>query len=162
MVAQKARFCNRSQRVRIVVEPTFTLRRIYIVHILRTVRAERGEEVEAEKKALFFEDERVEIRFEKLPGTLTFKRSIAALTVGGAVKALAALVSHLAELIGAPAGDVLVRVAAVLMASDEPVTVDPAVEELRAVQQVAQEIAMGLRPPEYPGDCHASDRTGSQ
>ena len=118
--------------------------------------------MEAEKKALFFEDERVEIRFEKLPGTLTFKRSIAALTVGGAVKALAALVSHLAELIGAPAGDVLVRVAAVLMASDEPVTVDPAVEELRAVQQVAQEIAMGLRPPEYPGDCHASDRTGSQ
>ena len=105
--------------------------------------------MEARKpKALFFEDERVEIRFEKLPGTLTFKRSIAALTVDGAVKALAALVSHLAELIGAPAGDVLVRVAAVLMASDEPVTVDPAVEELRAVQQMAQEIAMGLRPPE--------------
>ena len=41
-----------------------------------------GEEVKEEKRALFFEDERVEIRFEKLPGTLTFKRSIAALTVG--------------------------------------------------------------------------------
>ena len=105
---------------------------------------------ERKPKALFFEDERVEIRFEKLPGTLTFKRSIAALTVDGAVRALAALVSHLAELIGVPAGDVLVRMAAVLMASDEPVPVDPAVEELRAVQQVAQqmaqEIVMGLRP----------------
>ena len=71
--------------------------------------------MEQEKKALFFEDDRVEIRFEKLPGQLTFKRSIAALTVDGAVKALAALASHLAELIGAPPGDVLARMAAVLI-----------------------------------------------
>lgn len=131
MVAQKTQFFNRSKRGRIVVELTFTLRRICIVHILRTARIERGEKVESQRKALFYEDERVEIRFEKMPGTLTFKRSIAALSVDGAVKALAALVSHLAELIGAPAGDVLVRVAAVLMASEEPVSADPVADEIR-------------------------------
>ena len=100
---------------------------------------------ERKPKALFFEDDRVEIRFEKLPGTLTFKRSIAALTADGAVKALAALVSHLAELIGVPAYDVLVRVAAVLMASDEPVTVDPVAEAIWENQRIAQEISMSLR-----------------
>lgn len=102
--------------------------------------------MEQEKKALFFEDDRVEIRFEKLPGTLTFKRSIAALTVDGAVKALAALVSHLAELINVPAGDVLVRVAAVLFEPENYVAVDPVAAEIRENERIAQEISMGLRP----------------
>ena len=102
--------------------------------------------MEARKpKALFFEDERVEIRFEKLPGTLMFKRSIAALTVDGAVKALAALVSHLAELIGVPAYDVLVRMATVLFEPEAPVAVDPVAEAIRENQRIAQEISMGLR-----------------
>lgn len=71
------------------------------------------------RKALFLEDDRVEIRFEKLPGTLNFKRNIAALTVDAAVRALAALVSHLAELISVPAGDVLARMAAVMIGQSE-------------------------------------------
>ena len=107
-----------------------------------------GEEVKEEKRALFFEDERVEIRFEKLPGTLTFKRSIAALTGDGAVKALAALVSHLAELIGVPAGDVLVRMAAVLFEHEDPVPVDPVAAEIRENERIVREISMGLRPPD--------------
>ena len=98
--------------------------------------------MEARKpKALFFEDERVEIRFEKLPGTLMFKRSIAALTVDGAVKALAALVSHLAELIGVPAYDVLVRMATVLFEPEDPVAA-----EIQENERISQEISMGLRP----------------
>lgn len=75
--------------------------------------------MEQEKKPLFSEEERVEIRFEKLPGSVTFKRSIAAVTVDSAVRALAALVSHLAELIGVHPGDVLARMAAVLLAPEE-------------------------------------------
>ena len=75
----------------------------------------RGENVEQEKKPLFAEEDRVEIRFEKLPGTVSFKRNIAALTVDSAVKALAALVSHLAELVSVHPGDVLARLAAVLL-----------------------------------------------
>lgn len=122
--------------------------------------------MEDQKKALFFEDDRVEIKFEKLPGSLSFKRSIAALTVDSAVKAMAALVSHFAELVNARPGDVLARIAAELLAPE-----DPAAEEIQAAQEMAQDIAMGLRPPEYPGDCQrtreatlgcASVRTGSQ
>ena len=75
--------------------------------------------MDQEKKALFLEDDRVEIRFEKLPGTVNFKRSIAALTGEAAVKALAALVSHLAELMNVHPGDVLARLAAVLLAPED-------------------------------------------
>jgi hypothetical protein len=70
------------------------------------------------RKALFYDDDRVEIRFEKLPGTVTFKRSIAALTVDSAVKALASLISHLAELCEVHPGDVLTRVAMVLLVQE--------------------------------------------
>ena len=71
------------------------------------------------RKALFYDDDRVEIRFEKLPGSVIFKRSIAALTVDSAVKALAALISHLAELVNAHPGDVLTRIAMVLLVPED-------------------------------------------
>ena len=77
------------------------------------------------RKALFYDDDRVEIRFEKLPGTLTFKRSIAALTSESAVKALAALISHLAELLGVHPGDVLTQVATVLLMPGKGEAEDP-------------------------------------
>ncbi len=70
---------------------------------------------EEKRKALFYDDDRVEIRFEKLPGSVIFKRSIAALTVDSAVKALAALISHLAELVNAHPESVLTMVAQVLL-----------------------------------------------
>ena len=70
--------------------------------------------MEQERKPLFLEEEQVEIHFEKPGGSLTFKRSIMALTASSAVKALAALVSHLAELCHVHPGDVLSQVAVVL------------------------------------------------
>lgn len=81
---------------------------------------EGGEGVEDEKrKALFLEDDQVEIRFEKQPGTVNFKRNIKALTGDAAVKALAVLVSHLAELLQVHPGEMLAYLAALLLTPEE-------------------------------------------
>lgn len=75
--------------------------------------------MEQEKKPLFREEEQVEIRFEKKAGSVSFQRSIAAVTVDSVVRALAALVSHLGELISVHPADILARMAAVLFGTEE-------------------------------------------
>lgn len=73
------------------------------------------------RRPLFLEDDRVKIEFEKLPGTLNFKRSIAALTGDAAVKAMAALISHLAELMNVHPGDILAYLAALLLTPENAI-----------------------------------------
>lgn len=80
---------------------------------------ERGEYLEQEKKPLFTEEDQVEIHFLKPSGTVSFKRNIASPTVDAAVKALAALVSHLAELVNVHPGNVLAAMAAVLLTPED-------------------------------------------
>lgn len=75
--------------------------------------------MEQEKKALFLEEDQVEIHFEKPSGSLAFRRTIMAPTVSSAVKALAELVSHLAELCHVHPGAVLSQMAVVLLLGSE-------------------------------------------
>lgn len=67
---------------------------------------------------LFSEADRVEIRFEKTEGVTSFKRNIAASDAMAAVRALAALVSHLSELVNVHPGEILAKMAALLLSSE--------------------------------------------